>query len=86
MQMLPFILLFAGMWFLLIAPQRKKQKAHEAMIKALQRGDTVMTSGGIYGEVTSVKEDRVTVKIADNTKVELNRNFISTKVSGGSAS
>ena len=81
MQMLPIILLFAGMWFLIIAPQRKKQKQHEKMISELQRGDEIISSGGIYGEITSVKPDRFVVKIADGTKIELGRNFVQTKVS-----
>ena len=80
LQMLPLILLFLGMWFLIIAPQRKRQKQHDAMIKGLQRGDEVMTNGGIYGEITSVKEDRFVVKIADNTKVEISKPFVQTKV------
>jgi len=75
-----FILLFAGMWFLIIAPQRKRQKQQEAMIKALKTGDKVLTSGGIYGEVTNVKDDRLTVKIADGIKVEIARSFVANKV------
>ncbi len=81
MQMLPIILLFAGMWFLIIAPQRKKQKEHEKMIAGLQRGDEIMTSGGIYGEITSVKPERFVVKVADGTRIELGRNFVQSKVS-----
>ncbi|MGE9290581.1 MAG: preprotein translocase subunit YajC [Puniceicoccales bacterium] len=75
-----FILLFAGMWFLIIAPQRKRQKQQEAMIKALKTGDKVLTSGGIFGEITNVKDDRLVVKIADGVKVELGRSFIANKV------
>jgi len=74
------ILMFAGMWFLVIAPQRKKQKQHEAMVKALQSGDRVITMGGVYGEVTNVKEDRLTIRIAENTKIEVNRAFVHAKV------
>jgi len=75
-----FILLFAGMWFLIIAPQRKRQKQQEAMIKALQTGDKVLTSGGVYGEITNVKDDRITVKIADGVKVEMARAYVANKV------
>jgi len=81
-----FLLLFAGMWFLIIAPQRKRQKQQEAMIKALETGDRVLTSGGIYGEITNVKEDRLTVKIGDNMKVEVNRAFVASKVEDKSSS
>lgn len=79
-----FLLLFAGMWFLIIAPQRKRQKQHEAMIKALTTGDEIVTSGGVYGEITNVKDDRLTVKIADGVKVEVGRSFVSTKVNSSS--
>jgi preprotein translocase subunit YajC len=75
-QLLFFGLFFAAMWFLLIAPQRKKQKAHLAMIKALTTGDEVLTSGGIYGVVTNVKDDRVVLRIAEGTKIELARSFV----------
>ena len=79
-QFLPLILLFAGMWFLLIGPQRKRQKAHEAMLKELKSGDIIVTSGGIFGTITNVKEDRLILRVADNTKIELAKNFVSKKV------
>jgi preprotein translocase subunit YajC len=72
-------LFFAAMYFLLIAPQRKKQKQHEAMVKALEKGDKVITSGGIYGEITNVRDDRVTVQISDETKIDVVRNYIQSK-------
>ncbi|MBC2600748.1 preprotein translocase subunit YajC [Puniceicoccus vermicola] len=75
-----FILLFAGMWFLIIAPQRKRQKQQEAMIKALKTGDKILTSGGIFGEITNVKDDRLVVKVAEGVKVELGRSFVANKV------
>lgn len=69
-------LMFAAMWFLLIAPQRKKQKELQKVITELKTGDEVLTAGGIYGVVSNVKEDRFVLKIADATKVEINKNFI----------
>lgn len=78
--LLPFILIFAAMWFLLIAPQRKKQKKHDTMVKALQPGTDVVTLGGIYGTITSVKDDRFVLKIADNVKVEVTKSSIADKV------
>lgn len=77
-------LIAGGFYFLFIAPQRKKQKAHEKMLGELQSGDEVLTTGGIYGVVTNVKEDRFIVRISDTTKVEIAKGFISsvTKRSG----
>jgi preprotein translocase subunit YajC len=84
-QMLLFYALIAGgFYFLFIAPQRKKQKAHEKMLSELQSGDEILTTGGIYGVVTNVKEDRFIVRISETTKVEVAKGFISsvTKRSG----
>jgi preprotein translocase subunit YajC len=80
MSFLPIVLLFAAMYFLMIAPQRKKQKEHDKMLKALETGDEVVTSGGIYGQITNVKEDRFVIRVADNTKIEVGKGFISTVV------
>jgi preprotein translocase subunit YajC len=71
-----FGLMFAAMYFLLIAPQRKKQKEHEKMLAALQSGDEIVTTGGIYGQITNVKDDRFVVRIAENTKVEIGKGFV----------
>jgi preprotein translocase subunit YajC len=73
-------LFFLAMWFLLIAPQRKQQKEHEKMIKALKPGDRVITSGGIYGTIQQVKSDRLVVKIDDNAHVEVAKGFITSKL------
>ena len=76
--MLPIILMFGAMYFLLIAPQRKKQKEHEKMMNSIKVGDEVVTTGGIYGVVTSVKDDRFVIRIgSDNAKVEVKKGFIS---------
>lgn len=71
-----YVLLFAAMYFLMIAPQRKKQKEHEKMLKSLETGDEVVTNGGIYGVITNVKEDRFVVRISENTKIEVAKGFI----------
>jgi preprotein translocase subunit YajC len=77
MSLLPMILIFAAMYFLLIAPQRKKQKEHEKMLAALKAGDEVVTAGGLYGTITSVKDDRFVVRVGDNNqKVEVGKGFI----------
>ncbi len=80
MQMAPLVLMFAAMYFLLIAPQRKKQKAHEKMLTELKAGDEVVTAGGLYGTITSVKEDRFVIRVGENIKVEVGKGFISTVV------
>ena len=77
---LPMVLLFAAMYFLMIAPQRKKQKAHEKMLSELGSGDEIVTTGGIYGTITNVKDDRFVVRIADNTKIEVGKAFVSSLV------
>jgi preprotein translocase subunit YajC len=84
-QFLPIILLFVGMWFLIIAPQRKRQKTHDKMLSELQTGDEIITSGGVYGTITNVKEDRFVVRIADSTKVELGKGYVANKVAPAEA-
>jgi len=69
-------LIFGGFYFLFIAPQRKKQKEHEKMLSALQSGDEIVTTGGVYGTITNVKDDRFVVRVADNTKIEVGKAFI----------
>ncbi|MGB0290583.1 MAG: preprotein translocase subunit YajC [Opitutales bacterium] len=80
-QFLPLILLFAGMWFLIIAPQRKRQKAHDKMITELKSGDAIITSGGIHGTITNVKENSFVLRIADNVKIELTKQSVGSRVS-----
>lgn len=76
-QFLPFIFVFAIFYFLLIAPMRKRQKALQAMIAALKKGDKVVTNGGLYGEVAAVHEEIVILKLADNVKVRVAKSAIS---------
>jgi preprotein translocase subunit YajC len=68
--------MFVAMWFLIIAPQRKKQKEHAKMLAALDQGDEIITAGGIYGEITYKKDDRFVVRIADGVKVEIAKSFV----------
>ena len=79
-QFLPMVLLFAAMYFLMIAPQRKKQKEHQKMMASLDTGDEILTVGGIYGEITNKKDDRFIVRIADNTKIEVGKAFVQSVV------
>ena len=76
-QFIPLILIFVIFYFFLIRPQQKKVKEHKEMIKNLKRGDEVITSGGIIGNVDRVLEDdRVEVIISDNVKVQIIKNTI----------
>ncbi len=76
-QFLPLILIFAIMYFLLIRPQQKKMKEHQAMVDALRRGDQVVTQGGLIGKVSKVKDaGEIEVEIADGVKVRVVRGTI----------
>ncbi|MCU0911861.1 MAG: preprotein translocase subunit YajC [Rhodobacteraceae bacterium] len=79
---IPLILIFAIMWFLLIRPQQKKMKEHQAMVAGVRRGDEVVTQGGLVGKVTKVKDDgELEVEIAPNVKVRVIRHTIAQVVS-----
>lgn len=79
MNIMVLILMMGGFWFLLIAPQRKRQKLHEQMLKALEVGDEVLTSGGLYGTIAQVKEDRLVLKVAEGVKAEFHRTAVQSK-------
>jgi preprotein translocase subunit YajC len=74
------VLLLAGMYFLLIAPQRKKQKEQARMLAALETGDEVLTSSGIFGTITNIKDDRFVVRIGEDTKIEIAKGFVQSLV------
>ena len=69
MQLLPMILMFGVLWFLMIRPQMKKAKEHKALLAALQKGDEVVTGGGLTGRVSKVGEAYVHVEIAEGVEV-----------------
>lgn len=77
------VLLFVGMWFLMIAPQRKAQKQHKKLIDGLKKGDRVITKGGLYGKIVAVKKDRVSLILGENTKVELVKGSIASVLGQG---
>ena len=77
MSLAPMVLIFVVFWFLLIRPQQKKAKEHRTMVAALKRGDRVVTSGGIYGQVSHVADDHLMVEIADGVKIKVVRDAIS---------
>ena len=77
----PLILMFVIFYFLLIRPQQKKQKQHQEMITNLKKGDRILTGGSIYGRITSVDENSITVEITNNVRVKVARGSITALVS-----
>ena len=70
------LLMFAVLYFLMIRPQQKRAKQHEAMMGALKKGDVVRTNGGILGEITALDERDVTIEVADRTRIKVLRSHI----------
>jgi len=79
-QFLPLIFLFAIFYFLIIRPQQKQQKEHNAMLEALTKGDHIITSGGLHAEVVKVEEDFIKIKLNDTSIVKLEKTFVTKKV------
>ncbi|MEZ5332649.1 MAG: preprotein translocase subunit YajC [Thermoanaerobaculia bacterium] len=77
MQFLPLVLVFGIFYFLLIAPMRKRQKAHQQMLSELKKGDKVVTNGGLYGEIHALDESTVILRVADDVKVRVARHAVS---------
>jgi preprotein translocase subunit YajC len=75
--LIPLILMFVIFYFLLIRPQQKKAKQHRELLANLKRGDSVITSGGIYGRIVEINENIVTMEIADKIRIKVARGFIS---------
>ncbi|MCZ6671960.1 MAG: preprotein translocase subunit YajC [Verrucomicrobia bacterium] len=75
-----WFLILGAMWFFLVAPQRKKQKQQQKMIEELNTGDNIITASGIFGTITNVKDDRFVVRIAENTKVEIQKSSVQGKI------
>jgi preprotein translocase subunit YajC len=72
----PIVLMFVIFYFLLIRPQQKKAKTHQEMINNLKKGDRVITSGGIYGLITSLDESNATLEIAEKVRIKVTRGSI----------
>ena len=81
----PLILMFVIFYFLLIRPQQKKSKEHREMISNIKKGDRIVTSGGIHGDVTHVGETTMTLKIADKVRIKLARGNVATLVAVASS-
>ena len=81
---LPIILMFGVFWFLIIRPQKKQSDQRKTMIEAIQRGDKIVTNGGLFATVRDVKGDRVVATIAENVKVEIAKSSVSAVVEASS--
>jgi preprotein translocase subunit YajC len=81
--MAPLILIFVVFYFLLIRPQQKRAKEHKAMVEALQTGTEVATSGGILGKVTEVSDQFLTIEIAPDVRVKVQRHTVSQVLPNG---
>ena len=79
-QFLPLILLFAILYFLIIRPQQKQQKAHREMLESLKKGDKIVTNGGLFAEVIKTEEDFIKIKLSDTATVKLDRAFVARKI------
>lgn len=77
---LPLILIIAVFYFLLIRPQQKHKKERNAMLSALKKGDKIITIGGLHGTITDLTEDRVTLKVSDNSRLVFERSAVNTVV------
>src|SRR5690606_29706400 len=71
--LLPIVLMFVVLYFLMIRPQMKRAKEHKAMIEALQKGDEVVTSGGVVGKVAKLNDNYVSLQVADNVEIMVQR-------------
>ena len=77
-SLLPFVLIFVIMYFLILRPQQKRVKSHAEMIKNVRRGDTVITNGGLIGKVTKViDDDQIEIEIADDVRIRQMRQMVS---------
>jgi preprotein translocase subunit YajC len=78
MSLLPFVLIFVIMYFLILRPQQKRVKMHQEMVKNVRRGDTVVTNGGLIGKVTKViDDDQIEIEIADEVRIRQLRTMLS---------
>ena len=75
-SLMPIILIFLIFYFLIIRPQRQKQAEHQKMVQSLKKNDEVITIGGIHGTIINVKDNSVILRIADNVRIEVQKNAI----------
>ena len=72
----PLIMVFAIIYFLILRPQQKRQREHEAMVNAVSRGDTVITQGGLVGKVAKIGDDELEVDFAENARIKVVKSMI----------
>ena len=83
MSFLPIILMFVLLYFLMIRPQMKRAKEQKQMIEALQKGDEVITAGGVLGRITRISEPYVSLEIAPNTEISVQKGSVQTVLPKG---
>ena len=76
MSMLPLLLMFVVLYFIMIRPQMKRQKEHKAMVEALAKGDEVVTAGGLYGKVSKIGETNLHIEVANGVEVMIQRHAV----------
>ena len=83
MGFLPLILIFVVFYFMLIRPQMKRAKEHRRLVSALEKGDEVVTNGGLLGKITNVSDSFVTLELADNVEIKLQRHAVASVMPKG---
>jgi preprotein translocase subunit YajC len=78
MGLLPFVLIIAVFYFLIIRPQQKRQKERQKLLDSVQKGDKIITAGGVHGVVEGIEDKTLLVKIADNVKVKMEKSSVAT--------
>ncbi len=84
MSLLPLILMFVVLYFIMIRPQMKRQKEHKAMVEALAKGDEVVTAGGLYGKISKVSESNLHIEVAEGVEVMVQRQAVTQVLPKGS--
>lgn len=79
---LPFVLMIVVVWFLLIRPQRKRQKEHQAMLGQLSKGDRVVTNSGMLGTIVGIGDNTVTMRVGDDSRSETKIEFLKSAIAG----
>jgi preprotein translocase subunit YajC len=84
--LLPFVFIFVIMYYVMLRPQMRRQKEQARLVSALKTGDRVVTSSGIHGLISNVKDTTVIVKVADNVKLEMEKTAVTNVVKGSESS